>query len=124
MSQVSVVQKILDLHGSNPDSEAMELVLGQLVQMYEKSAMGFVNNYAYAILGIPSLIFGWMIYRINLAGKITGILLMLNSLTCIIGIAGIIAGDRFLSNGSVVGGILFFFSLIGMTILFWRKSAQ
>ncbi len=52
--------------------------------------------------------------------KATGLLLILNALACLLGIIGIIMGNQVLAHGSAIGGGLFFLSLIGMSIIFWK----
>ena len=121
ISQVSVVQKIIHIYDGVVSDEVMNVLLGQFLQMWEHSAIAFVNNYAYAILGIPAVLFGMAIYRLGtVLGRITGILLMLNALVCLLGIVGIITGSHTLAYGSAIGGGLFFLSLIGMSVIFWK----
>jgi hypothetical protein len=110
----------------------MQVLLGQFIQLAEHSTIAFINNYAYAILGIPSVLFGIAIYRmepglnasssVKIPGlsKATGLLLVLNALACLLGIIGIIMGNQILAYGSAIGGGLFFLSLIGLSIIFWR----
>ncbi|KPL23992.1 MAG: hypothetical protein AMS23_06055 [Bacteroides sp. SM1_62] len=132
ISQVSVVQKIISVYDGLIREEVMQVLLGQFIQLWEHSTMAFINNYAYAILGIPSILFGMAIYRMKPASnssegadipvlsRATGLLLMLNALACFLGIIGIITEHQILAYGSSIGGGLFFFSLIGMSIVFWR----
>jgi hypothetical protein len=121
ISQVSVVQKIIKIYDGVASEEVLNMLLGQFLQMWEHSTLAFVNNYAYAILGIPSVLFAIAIYRLGtVPGRITGMLLMANALACLLGIVGIILGNHILAYGSVMGGGLFFFSLIGMSIVFWK----
>ena len=120
ISQVSILLKMLDIYDGTVNPEILEVVLGLMVQMYENSAVSFLNNYAYAVLGIPSILFGCMMYRLNITGKITGVLLILNGIACLLGITGVILGNGLLSNGSVIGGVIFLLSLPGMIILFWN----
>ncbi len=123
ISQVSVVQKIITVYDGQVSDEFMEVILGQFIQLWEHSTIGFINNYAYAILGIPSVLFGIAIYRMKpvvWSSKLTGLLLILNALACFSGIVGIIAGNQTLAYGSAIGGGFFFLSLIGMSIVFWR----
>lgn len=132
ISQISVVQMIISDHDGVISEEVMQVLLGQFIQLWEHSTIGFLNNYAYAILGIPSILFGIAIYRMkpgaegrNGAGisglnRVTGILLILNAMACFLGVAGIITGNHVLANGSAAGGGLFFLSLVGMGIIFWK----
>jgi hypothetical protein len=122
ISQVSVVQKIISLYEGHVSEEVMHVLLGQFIQLWEHSTLAFVNNYAYTILGIPSVLFGMAIYRMKPGlNRVTGLLLIISALACLLGIVGIITGNHFLSQGSAIGGGLFFLSLIGMSIIFWEE---
>ena len=121
ISQVSVVQKIISVYEGLISEEVMQVLLGQFIQLWEHSTIAFINNYAYAILGIPSVLFGIAIYRMKPGlSRATGLLLILSARACLLGIVGIITGHQVLSYGSAIGGGLFFLSLIGMSIIFWR----
>jgi hypothetical protein len=54
---------------------------------------GQLNNPAYAILGIPSIIFGMALSRRGRSSRLPGILLALNGGACIIGMAGVVLGS-------------------------------
>lgn len=125
-SQISIVQQIQQLYLTTEYEQILPVFLGQLIQIWDKSAMAFINNFAYAILGIPSILFGIAFYKSSKIGKLTGILLISNAIACIIGIIGIISGNILLSNGSIIGGVLFLFALFPMGIMFWKlhKSNQ
>jgi hypothetical protein len=121
ISQVSVVQKIISVYDGLISEEVMQVLLGQFIQLWEHSTIAFINNYAYAILGIPSVLFGIAIYRMKTGvSRATGLLMIFNAFACLLGIVGIITGNHFLAHGSAIGGGLFFVSLIGMSIIFWK----
>ncbi len=122
ISQVSVVQKIISVYEGVISKEVMNVLLGQFIQLWEHSTIAFINNYAYAILGIPSVLFGIAIYRMKQGlSKATGLILILSAFACLLGIIGIITGNQALSHGSAIGGGLFFLSLIGISLIFWRN---
>ncbi len=121
ISQISVVQKIISYYEGHISEEVMQVLLGQFIQLWEHSTIAFLNNYAYAILGIPSVLFGIAIFRMKPGlSRATGLLLILSAFACLLGIIGIITGNQVLANGSAIGGGLFFLSLIGMSIIFWK----
>jgi hypothetical protein len=121
ISQVSVVQKIISIYEGKLSEDLLQVLLGQFIQLWEHSTIAFINNYAYAILGIPSVLFGIAIYGMKPGlSRVTGLLLILSACACLLGIIGIIAGNQVLSKGSAIGGGLFFLSLIGMSIIFWK----
>jgi hypothetical protein len=133
VSQVSVVQQIISVYDGVVGDEIMNVFLGQFLQLWEHSTAAFLNNYAYAILGIPSFLFGIALFRIKPGSdrpggaghtawsKITGISLMLSALACLLGMIGILTKNQVLASGSAVGGGLFFLSLTGMAIVFWKE---
>jgi hypothetical protein len=91
-------------------------IVSQLIQADSKSLIGFLNGLAYALLGIPSIIYGLLL--IKELKKYSGIILLLNGISCIIGIIGYLLGSSILSKGMMIGGILFLFSLLFMIIEF------
>lgn len=88
----------------------------QLIQVKSNSIIGFLNGMAYALLGIPSIIFGKLLFKSG--KKFSGIFLYTNGISCIVGITGYIIGSSFLEFGTILGGILFLFSLVSITLEF------
>jgi hypothetical protein len=84
----------------------------QLIQANYKSVIGYCNGLAYAILGVPSIIYG--ILLVKSSQKKSGILLVLNGIFCIIGIAGYIMHNNFIALGTTLGGVAFLVSLFFM----------
>jgi len=108
LSQITIVPRLVALR---PESD---LLLAQLVQQWNGSAISMLNNLGYAVLGIPSIIFGWLLAR-RRSLPVTGVLLALNGVACIVGIIGIAAGSEVLSLGSLVGGVLFLAALVPLS---------
>lgn len=101
--------------------ENIELV-AQLIQANPNSAIGFLNGLAYAILGIPSLIYGRLLIRES--KKVTGYALVLNGIFCMLGVIGMVLESRILSLGVLVGGFLFLVSLGGILFEFRNPRIQ
>lgn len=119
-SQISVVPRLLKL-AETPETQVIaEFMLRQLIQQWPESAVSIYNNLAYAILGIPSIIFGVILYQKQLALKAGGALLALNGVACIVGIIGIVLGSNLLSWGSMVGAMLFLLALVVFAWVFLR----
>jgi hypothetical protein len=116
LSQITVVPRLLELQRM-PEYQAVAiLMLRQMLQLSPGSAVGVFNNLAYAILGIPSIIFGIVMVRQGTAAmRLAGILLGLSGVASIIGIVGVVAGDTLAGMGSGLGGILFFLALLPLT---------
>lgn len=107
-SQITIVPRLVQLR---PESD---ILIVQMVQQWPGSAISVLNNLAYAVLGIPSIIFGWFLAQRQLE-RWAGILLALNGVACILGMVGIAAGSERLSLGSIVGGVLFLAALIPLS---------
>ena len=109
-SQITVVPKLMGY----VFPEAYSIMFSQFIQILPYSAMAAMNQLAYGLLGIPSVIFGILLIKnkeISIAGEW---LLMLNGVLCILGVIGTASGIEGLSAGSVIGGALFLFSLIAI----------
>ena len=120
LSQITVVPRLLELMAS-PEYQALAaFALRQAVQQWPDSAVAIVNNLAYAVLGIPSVIFGIFLYRALSALKLCGVLLALSGLASIVGFVGIAVDSALLGNGSLVGGVLFLLALAPMAWVFLR----
>jgi len=114
--QISVVPLIAANALNTSDSI---LFATELIQSISHSAIGFVNGLAYAILGIPSIIYGYMLFK-NMK-KTSGSLLLINGVLCIIGFVGYMLQNTILSMGVLLGGIVFLFSLIFMVVDFGKS---
>jgi hypothetical protein len=115
LSQVSIVPGLIELRQTPELTAAADLLLRQMIQQLPSSGVAFFNNVAYAILGIPSILFGWLLSQQNRRLRLAGTLLALNGFACLLGIVGILVGNDLLRNGSVLGGILFLLALIPLS---------
>ena len=115
--QISIVPSISQNASGNPETV---FLAAQLIQANSHSLIGFTNGMAYAILGIPSIIYGYLLYKES--KKYTGIFLALNGLFCIVGIIGYVIRNAAMSMGVLIGGVVFLISLIAMTVEFQFKE--
>lgn len=120
LSQITLLPGLFNSAGAGDDT-VLRLLAGQLIQAWPSSAVNFFNNLAYALLGIPSIVFGMALYQHGVDGgdktlRNAGALLALNGIACIIGVVGILGGSTILSYGSVLGGVLFIAALVFMVI--------
>ncbi len=115
--QISLVPSIARTALENPDSM---LLASELIQANSHSLIGFLNGLAYAILGIPSIIFGVLLIRKT--KKYSGLFLLLSGISSIVGLAGYILNNTVIALGIMVGGILFLLSLIFISIEFKSQS--
>ena len=123
LSQVTVVPRLLHLRAEPKYQFLSECLLRQIIQQWPDSAVFVFNNLAYALLGIPSIIFG-----VLMAGSVTslrtgGVLLGFSGVASIAGFIGIVAQNARLSQGSLFGGMLFLLALIHLSwVLLYRRQ--
>ncbi len=120
LSQITLVPTLLKLQQMAEYQAAASLMLRLAIQQWPGSAAWVFNNLAYALLGIPSIIFGIALCRRGMALWMAGILLAFNGIACIMGVIGILVGNSAIALGSAVGGGLFLLALIPMSWAFWR----
>jgi len=125
LSQITLVPALMQAASDPMTANTALLLLQQSLQLSPGSTVGFFNNLAYAILGIPSIIFGRALttnQSIHL--RISGWLLALNGIACIVGIIGYGSSSDILSMGSVLGGAIFWLALFPMTYDFLRRHDE
>lgn len=105
LSQITILPRLLDLEGNGQ-------LLRQAVQMWPDSAVSILNILAYAVLGIPSIIYGVMLTKAGKVMRIGAILLILNGVLCNIGLIGVMTETNWMKLGTMLGGILFLAALI------------
>ncbi|MEW5869865.1 MAG: hypothetical protein AB1894_11360 [Chloroflexota bacterium] len=120
-SQITVIPRMLELHHM-PEYQAMaSFWLRQLLQTGPGSAVSIFNNFAYAILGIPSIIFGVLLYRMYPSARLGALLFALSGVASMLGIIGFVVDSALLSWGSMVGAVFFLLSLPPLGWSFWRQ---
>jgi hypothetical protein len=114
LSQITIVPRLV------ASGAAATGLLSQMLQQSPGSVVSIVNNLAYAVLGIPSIIFGLILFRRIPSLCLAGALLALSGLASIVGMAGIVLRTTLLENGSLVGGVLFLLALIPLSVRLLR----
>ncbi len=123
-SQITIVPKLLSYQSVANNNVVFNIFLGQMVQGWQGSAVSVINNFAYAILGVSSIAFGTVLLKKRKFAKVSGIFLILNAVACIIGIIGIVAGNKIIGMGSAVGGVLFIIALVFLCLMFFKEDEQ
>ncbi|MFZ5809545.1 MAG: hypothetical protein ACOY16_09735 [Chloroflexota bacterium] len=118
ISQVTLVPALFDLRANPQTRETADILLRLTLQSWPASAVAFFNGLAYAILGIPSILFGLLLWKYPGALRWGGLLLALNGAACIMGVIGFLTGSALLSQGVMIGGILFLLALIPISWAF------
>jgi hypothetical protein len=85
------------------------LQVAELIQANPQSLAGLLNGIAYALLGVPSIVYGRML--LQRSKRYSGIFLLLNGVFCLIGLLGYLTNSAILAMGIMLGGILFLVSL-------------
>lgn len=97
-------------------SNSMNGISQHLIQANSKSLMGFINGMAYALLSIPSIIFGIGLYKDY--KKYSGICFIASGIASDIGIIGYLLGDSLISTGIMISGVIFLIGLVFIVIEF------
>lgn len=113
------ITMVPSLAGQLPPDDGTLLLASQLIQVDPGSLVGYLNGLAYAILGIPSILYGRLLAREG--RKYSGFFLLLNGILCIIGLIGYISGIGIISTGVMAGGFVFLVSLVCMLFEFRNK---
>lgn len=71
------------------------------------SNIALLNGLAYALLGIPSIVFGLFLIREDQYGKKAAVFLTANAVFCFLGFAGVYYSNKTLGFGLMLGGFFF-----------------
>ncbi|MDX1613404.1 MAG: hypothetical protein R3300_03780 [Candidatus Promineifilaceae bacterium] len=125
LSQITIVPALLEPQAGPAAQAAADVILAQLLQVLPGSAVAMLNNLAYALLGVPSLIFGLLLWQQKRATSMRrwgGMFLALSGAASIVGFIGLMLEAGWLSWGSIVGGVLFLAALAAIGLSFLRHS--
>jgi hypothetical protein len=122
LSQITVIPALLAMRVQVENRPTADLILRLTLQELPDSTVAFFNVLAYAILAIPSIVFGKALAgRSERALRAGGALLALSGGACLIGLAGTISRVESLRAGVVVGGCLFLLALVFCSVGFWLR---
>lgn len=120
LSQVTVIPSLLRFREKSKNPDSYDALIGQMVHLLPGSVVSIFNSLAYAVLGIPSVIFGVFMLNEGILMSIAGVLILLNGVACIIGFIGLTMQNAHLKLGTMIGGVLFATALIPLTIAFYQ----
>ncbi|MBN2389783.1 MAG: hypothetical protein JXR84_03610 [Anaerolineae bacterium] len=115
LSQVVIAPALLTLRGDLLYGAATDVLLRQVLQTWPESGMAFFNGLAYAVLSIPSILYGVLLWRRRGALRWSGGLLILNGVACILGVVGFLTGSAPLRTGTMAGGVFFLLALFPLS---------
>ncbi|MFO7583771.1 MAG: hypothetical protein R6W69_03495 [Anaerolineales bacterium] len=120
LSQVTLVPALVTLRLDPRYADAADMLLRLTLQAWPASAVAFFNGLAYAVLGIPSILFGLLLWKYPGAQRWGGRLLALNGAACILGAIGSLSGSALLTQGVMAGGLLFLAAMFPFAWGFWK----
>jgi hypothetical protein len=124
LSQVFVIPGLLDLY-RNPETAAVaETLLGLTIHNWDGSAVAFANALAYAVLGIPSIILGILLYRKAERLRVGSLLLAGSGVLSIVALLGVGIESAGLAFLSPLGGLVYMVALILLGVNFLRRSGS
>jgi hypothetical protein len=121
LSQVTLVPALVTLRLDPQYTATADVLLRLTLQAWPESAVAFFNGLAYGILGIPSMLYGALLWRRAGALRWGGLLLALNGVACILGVIGALVGSALLGQGVMIGGVLFLLALLPLGWGLWRS---
>jgi hypothetical protein len=120
LSQITIVPRVLELADTVEYQTSAQLLAGLLVQNWDGSAISVINLLAYALLGIPSIIYGSALLMVDRIGSIAGSLLVLSGAASILAFVGVILQNSTLASMTLVSGFIYAVALIFITIFFLK----
>ena len=123
LSQIFVVPHLLELHRSPETMATAQVLLGLSLQTWPTSAIAALNLGSYAVLSIPSIIYGVVLAREEIRGlRIAGWLLGISGVLSVLALIGVALNNAALRAMTLLGGAVFLFALIFMASELLRKS--
>jgi hypothetical protein len=124
LSQITVVPGLVRLGAVLPAGTDLELLTALLVQLWPGSVTATINTLAYAVLGIPSVLYGLEMLHRGPLMRAAGVLFGLNGIAALLGFIGLAANSQLLMSGVMISGFLFALSLIPLTIALLRGAGD
>lgn len=123
-SQLIIIPILLDLQKIPEHTLISNFMLRLMIQQLPGSALNIYNNIAYLLLGIPSIIFGVLLYKKDKIFYLAGLLLAISGLTSIVGVFGIILENDLIGLGSLISAFFFLGSLGLLSYIFLRSKGE
>ena len=111
LSQITIVPMLLEFYQTEQYTEAAYLLLQATLQLWPGSAVAFFNGLAYAVLGVPSIIFGFALTKSNRLLGSAGVLLSASGIASLLAIFSFFVENPILAWASPFSGLLFCLSL-------------
>lgn len=122
LSQLFVVPGLLEWYRQPETAELAARLLELALHEWPGSAVGFLNSLAYAVLGVPSLILGVLLFRQERRLKAGGALLAASGALSIVALIGLGMGSAQLGSLTLVSGGVYLLALLGLAWAFGRGA--
>ncbi len=121
LSQIWIVPQLLTVYHQPDTAATAELLLSLTLQDWPGSAMAALNSLSYALLGIPSVVFGVLLARRKRETRMGGAVLALSGLMSLAAFVGVVLANPTLRALTVVGGLLYLIGVLLLGIYFLRR---
>jgi hypothetical protein len=122
LSQVFLIPALISLFNDAETHPMAAALLELTIHTWPGSAIEALNSLAYAMLGIPFILFPLVWFRHSRPLVIGGILLAISGVLSIIAFVGLVAGFGFLMPVSIISGITFYLALFPLAYCFFSKK--
>jgi hypothetical protein len=123
MMQITIVPGLLRLRVDGEFGAMATWALRMLIHIAPGSIAEFANILAYAVLGIPSVVFGALLWGRSRMWSGTAALLIFSAVVDALALLGLIVESQLLKMGVLVGGFLFWTALLLMLVAL-REEAE
>ncbi len=114
LSQVFVVPGLLEMYHNPQTSSSAEILLRLAIHTWPGSITEFINGLAYAVMGIPAIILGLIMFKGTVRLRSGSLFFASGGLLPIIALLGIGLANPLLKLLSPLGGLL---ALVGLVLL-------
>jgi hypothetical protein len=122
LSQIFVVPLLLRQYEAPGARPVAEVLLGLTLQDWPGSAIQTLNGLSYGVLGIPSVIIGWIFTRKARGLRISGLLLIASGGLSFVALIGLATANYELAAATLASGAVFLAALVPMAGFFLSAS--
>jgi hypothetical protein len=120
LAQILVVPHLVDLYLQPETHNIAQVLLGLMLQDWPGTPMAAFNGLAYALLGIPSVIFGLLLARKTPETRIGSMLLGLSGGLSLVAFVGMAVDHPMLRTLTLVSGLVYLLGILMLGIYFMR----
>lgn len=121
LAQIFVVPGLIAMASDPASRSTAYTLLSMTLHTWPGSAVLFLNQLAYAVLGIPSIIYGLQMGQVEGGLKLSGWLLAASGVLSMLAFIGLGFNSPVLMNLTLVSGVVFLAALILMSVRLRRR---